>query len=364
MDKFKSSSSKFLVDLLKNLKCSLMFTTYESGCVVIISAKDNKLVQITRGFKKPMGIAISKDKLALVTLNELLVFSNNNDLALKYPNKPDTYDSLYMPRISYYTGNLDLHDVGFGVSNEIYAVNTRFSCISKIDSDFSFKPIWKPSFISNLLPEDRCHLNGMALLNGIPKYATALSQTDVSEGWREHITSSGVLIDTVENKIILEGLGMPHSPRIINNQLYLLQSAKGEVIKVDTIKKTYEVVARIPGILRGMAEYGNYVFIGVSKPRESSKTFKKLPEEFKKQSAGIVVFYKPTWGYVGEIKYSSTINEIFDVQVLPNLLRPNITNRESTFVQDSIVAKNLSFWFKRPNIAKNKSKTTNNGNDK
>jgi uncharacterized protein (TIGR03032 family) len=341
-----------------------MFTTYESGCVVIISAKENKLVQLTRGFKKPMGIAINKDKLALATLNELLVFSNNNDLALTYPNKPETYDYLYMPRASYYTGNLDLHDIDFGSDNEIYAVNTRFSCISKIDADFSFKPVWKPSFISRILPEDRCHLNGMALLDGKPKYVTALSQTDVAGGWRDNITSSGVLIDIVKNKVILEGLGMPHSPRIINNQLYLLQSAKGEVIKVNTIKKTYEVVARIPGILRGMTEYGNYVFIGVSKPRKTSKTFEKLPEEFKKQSAGIVVFYKPTWGYVGEIKYSTTINEIFDVQVLPNLLRPNIINRESTFVKDSIVAKNLSFWFKRPNIATNKSKSTNNGNDK
>ena len=341
-----------------------MFTTYETGCVVIISAKENKLMQLTRKFKKPMGIAIKKDKLALATLNELLIFSNNNDLALTYPNKPETYDYLYMPRASYYTGNLDLHDIDFGSDNEIYAVNTRFSCISKIDADFSFKPVWKPSFISRILPEDRCHLNGMALLDGKPKYVTALSQTDVAGGWRDNITSSGVLIDIVKNKVILEGLGMPHSPRIINNQLYLLQSAKGEVIKVNTIKKTYEVVARIPGILRGMTEYGNYVFIGVSKPRKTSKTFEKLPEEFKKQSAGIVVFYKPTWGYVGEIKYSTTINEIFDVQVLPNLLRPNIINRESTFVKDSIVAKNLSFWFKRPNIATNKSKSTNNGNDK
>jgi uncharacterized protein (TIGR03032 family) len=342
-----------------------MFTTYESGCVVIISAKENKLVQLTRGFKKPMGIAIHKDKLALATLNELLVFSNNNDLALTYPNKPETYDYLYMPRASYYTGNLDLHDIDFGSDNEIYAVNTRFSCISKIDADFSFKPVWKPSFISRILPEDRCHLNGMALLDGKPKYVTALSQTDVAGGWRDNITSSGVLIDIVKNKVILEGLGMPHSPRIINNQLYLLQSAKGEVIKVNTIKKTYEVVARIPGILRGMTEYGNYVFIGVSKPRKTSKTFEKLPEEFKKQSAGIVVFYKPTWGYVGEIKYSSPINEIFDVQVLPNLLRPNIMNRKIKFVQDSIVAKNLSFWYKKHNIAKdNHLKIKDNGKNK
>jgi len=351
LDIFKSTSSEFLVNLLKNLKCSLIFTTYQSGCVVIISAKDNKLVQITRGFKKPMGIAINKDKLALATLNELLLFSNNNDLAVTYPNKPKSYDSIYMPRVSYYTGNLDLHDVGFGKSNEIYAVNTRFSCISKIDSDFSFKPIWKPSFITDLLPEDRCHLNGMALVNGLPKYATALSQTDTPGGWRDNITSSGVLIDTVENKIILEGLGMPHSPRVINNQLFLLQSSKGEVIKVDTINKTYEVVARVPGILRGMSEYGNYIFIGVSKPRKSSKTFKKLPEEFKKQSAGIVVFYKPTWGFVGEIKYSSNIDEIFDVQILPDLLRPNIVNRKSIVAQDAIVAKNLSFWYKRRKLA-------------
>ena len=362
MDIFKSTSSEFLVNLLKNLKCSLIFTTYESGCVVIISAKENKLVQLTRSFKKPMGIALNKDKLALATLNELLIFSNNNDLALTYPNKPETYDSLYMPRASYYTGNLDLHDIDFGSDNEIYAVNTRFSCISKIDTDFSFKPVWKPSFVSRILPEDRCHLNGMALLEGKPRYVTALSQTDVAGGWRDNITSSGVLIDIVKNKLILEGLGMPHSPRIINNELFLLQSSKGEVVKVDVSNKKYEVVAKVPGILRGMVEYGGYVFIGVSKPRKTSKTFEKLPDEFKKQSAGIVVFYKPTWGYVGEIKYSSPINEIFDVQVLPDLLRPNVITRASELVENTIVAKNLSFWYKNTNIANNTNlKTKDNG---
>ncbi len=360
MEIFKSTSSEFLVNLLNNLKCSLIFSTYQSGCAVIISANDRNLIQITRGFKKPMGIAINKDKLALATLDELIIFSNKNDLNKSYPKKPNVYDSIYMPRSSYFTGNLDLHDIAFGNSNEIYAVNTRFSCISKIDSDFSFKPIWKPAFISKILPEDRCHLNGMALLNGYPKFATALSQTDFKGGWRDNITKSGVLIDTKKNEIILENLGMPHSPRIINNELYLLQSSKGEVIKVNTKEKSYKTVARVPGMLRGMTEYGNYVFIGVSKPRKRSKTFSKLPKEFQKQSAGIIVFYKPNWSLVGEIKYSTTVNEIYDLQILPNILRPNILNRDKLMENDGIVTNNLSIWYKKHKLAKKESKNVKN----
>ena len=347
MDKFKSSSSKFLVDLLKNLKCSIIFSTYEAGCVVIISAKGDKLIQLTRGLTKPMGIAVKDEKLIIASKYELTKFSNENELSRTYPPKASTYDSIYMPRATYYTGELDLHDIEFGDSDKIYAINTSFSCISLINSSYSFTPIWNPNFITELMPEDRCHLNGMAMLNNKPKYVTALSKTNTPGGWRENITSTGILIDVETDEIILENLSMPHSPRIINKKLYLLQSAKGEVIEVNTTKKSYKVVSKIPGILRGLAEYGDYIFVGVSKPRKNSKTFQKLPGNIKEQSAGIVVLYKPTWAIVGEVKYSNTINEIYDVQILPNILRPNIINPQHKATKNAITAKNLSYWRKK-----------------
>ena len=347
MDNFKSTSSEFLINLLNNLNCSIIFSTYESNCVVIISTEGDKLIQLSRQLTKPMGIAVKDEKLIIASKFELTKFSNENELSKTYPPKPNSYDTIYMPRATYYTGELDLHDIEFGDEDKIYAINTRFSCISLINNNYSFTPIWKPSFITELMPEDRCHLNGMAMLNNKPKYVTALSKTNTAGGWRDNITSEGILIDVETNEIILENLSMPHSPRIINKKLYLLQSAKGEVIEVNTSKNSYKVVAKIPGILRGLTEYGDYIFVGVSKPRENSKTFQKLPDNVKEQSAGIVVLYKPTWTIVGEIKYSNTINEIYDVKILPNTLRSNIINPQHEATKNAITSKNLSFWRKK-----------------
>ena len=130
---------------------------------------------------------------------------------------------------------------------------------------------------------------------------------------------------------------------------FVLLSASGQIIKADA-EKSFDVVAQAPGILRGMCEYGNYVFVGVSKPRENSKTFEK--QQFVKvQEAGILVFFKQTWTQVGEIKYSDTISEIFDVQIIPNFQRGNILNTLGIYNQ-SITFNNKNFW-KKPQV-KNK----------
>ena len=323
---FSSTTNPFVFNLLEELGCTLVFSTYQSNKLVLISSKEGKVRQLARSFKKPMGIAVNEDQMALATLDETILFHKNKELANKYPNAPKTFEALYMPRITYHTGMLDLHDLSYGKENDLFAVNTLFSCISKFSSQYSFQPFWQPSFISELEPEDRCHLNGMALKNGTPKFVTALSKTNTPFSWRENINKGGVLIDVETNDIILENLPMPHSPRIINNELFILLSASGQIIKVDAEKHSYDVVAQAPGILRGMCEYGNYVFVGVSKPRESSKTFEKLPASVKIQEAGILVFFKQTWTQVGEIKYSDTISEVFDVQIIPNLQRRNILN--------------------------------------
>lgn len=343
--KFSSTTNNYLFKLLDELKCTLVFSTYQSGCIVLISSKDGKVRQLTRAFKKPMGIALKDNRMAVATYDETILFYKNKELADKYPNNPKTFQSLYMPRVTYHTGILDLHDVCYGKDDDLFAVNTLFSCISKLSSKYSFEPYWKPPFISSLEPEDRCHLNGLAIKNGNPKYATALSKGDTAYSWRKNITNSGVLIDIESNEIILDKLPMPHSPRFIDNDLFILLSAKGQIARVDIESKTYQVVVQESGVLRGMCEYGNYVFVGVSKPRESSQTFQKLPSNIKVQEAGVLVFFKPTWHKVGEIKYSDTIDEIFDVQIIPNLQRGNILNTKG-IQNHSVSFPEKAFWKK------------------
>lgn len=316
-------------ELLQRLNCTIAISTYQAGKLIFISAKDkNSLIQLPRTFKRPMGIAehSEKDKIAIASKDEIIVFSNSEDLAAHYPRSPDRYDALYMPRATYHTGPLDIHDLSFGKDDEMYAVNTLFSTLIKIDSDYNFTPYWRPSFIDKLVSEDRCHLNGMAMKNGLPKYATAFNQGNTHQSWREHVTETGVLFDVESDEVIVEGLAMPHSPRIYKDKLYVLLSATGELIKVDFNTGSYETIIKLNAFVRGMSFCDDYVFIGISKLRKSSTTFGKLNFAGDTNHSGIVIVHLPSGKLVGKISYETSLEEIYDVHILKNKVRPNIMN--------------------------------------
>ncbi|MFZ6010122.1 MAG: TIGR03032 family protein, partial [Bacteroidota bacterium] len=229
---FTCAHSPDLPALLQQLNCTLAISTYQAGKVILISASNNRLVQLPRTFKKPMGIAADQQRMAIATQNEVLIFNNARRMAAHYPNQPNTYDALYLPRATYFTGEVDIHDLHWE-GDTLWAINTRFSCLATVDHEYSFKPQWKPFFIEKLTPDDHCHLNGVAFDNGRPRFVTALGKTDTAEGWRENKATGGIVIDVARNSVIADGLHMPHSPRIFDGKLYILQSASGELSQVD-----------------------------------------------------------------------------------------------------------------------------------
>jgi len=337
-------------ELLTRLGCTLAITTYQAGKLVLISPKDeHTLIQLPRTFDKPMGIAQhnEKDKLALACKDTVQVFSNSKDLAAFYPPAPQKYDALYMPRLTYHTGQVDIHDLNFGKDGKLYAVNTLFSCIISLDDDYNFTPFWQPWFIDRVVSEDRCHLNGMAMQDGLPKYATAFNTGNTTQSWREDITKTGVIMDVTANKVILDGLAMPHSPRIYNDELYCLLSATGELIKVDTENGTYETVIQVDGFVRGMDLYQDYLFIGLSKLRKNSSTFAKLDFAEAANEAGITIVHLPTASIAGKISYQTSLDEIYDVHVLADKLRPNILNTLKPEHKMGITIPNSTFWAKQ-----------------
>ena len=128
-------------ELLQQLNCSIAISTYQAGKIVFISAKDeDSLIQLPRNFNKAMGIAedVKADKIAIACRDEVVVFRNSNDLARFYPKSPNKYDALYLPRNTFHTGGIDIHDLNFGNNGELYAVNTLFSCIVRIDDNYNF----------------------------------------------------------------------------------------------------------------------------------------------------------------------------------------------------------------------------------
>jgi len=345
-NRFKIAYHPGVAEILRHLNCVVAITTYQASKVIFIGSDDGKtLLQVPVSFRKPMGIALLDNKMAIATLDEIHIFGGSAALAESFPESPGVFDRLYLPRATYYCGETDLHDLGFG-NGGLWAVNTRFSCLSTFDIESSFTPRWKPPFITAIKPQDRCHLNGVAMVDKIPAYVTALSQTDTAEGWRKEITKSGVLMRVPSGEIILEGLPMPHSPRIIDGELYLLLSATGEIIRVDPDNKRYDVLFKANAFVRGMAYHANYLFVGMSQARKSSKTFNELPVSEMSDSAGVLVIDMTNWTLAGEIRYQSTVEEIYDVQVIPGTSRPGLIPVNDERHKSAIVTKEASFWKK------------------
>jgi uncharacterized protein (TIGR03032 family) len=225
----------------------------------------------------------------------------------------------------------------------LWAINTRFSCLCHIDSHYNFRPQWQPPFISELTPDDRCHLNGLAMANGQPLYVTALGETDTSQGWRPNKFNGGALIHVPSGETILRELPMPHSPRLIEGRLYLLLSASGELVTVDPARGTFEVINRLPGFGRGLARSGDYLFVGLSKLRKNH-LFKNLPLGRQELWCGIVVIHLPSGHIAGHIRYLTSCEEIYDVQVLPGLQRPGILGLDNNLHQHTLAKPTHVFW--------------------
>jgi len=253
MRPFQCSYSGSALELLNELNISLILSTYQAGKVIILSSDGTHMHQLVRDFQRPMGIAINGDMMALAGALGTTVFRTDSTLAKTYPEKPDTYDAFYFPTAMFRTDYVDIHDIAF-TKQGLIGVNTSFSCLSKLDGQYSFNPIWKPAFINEFVPKDLCHLNGMAVdAEANIRYVTAFGATSSKEGWRENKLTSGILIDVERNKIVLDKLPMPHSPRIYKGEVYLLLSAEESLVKADLENGTYEEVAKVDGFIRGLS---------------------------------------------------------------------------------------------------------------
>lgn len=341
---FSCQHSPNLPELLMQLGCTVALTTYQAGKVIMISAVDeNKITQLPRTFEKAMGLAIAGDKLGVATKNEVIVLKNDPRLAASYPKNPNTYDALYMPRSTYYTGQVDIHDIDWGTEG-LWGVNTSFSCLCLVDEEHSFTPKWQPHFIDSLASEDRCHLNGLAMKDGKPKYVSALGSGNTAQSWRENIVKGGILMDVDTNEIAIQGIPMPHSPRLYDGKLFMLASATGDVLLANPEDGTFGSLINLKGFVRGMAKIGDYLFVGLSKLRQNSSTFRQLEiAKFANQS-GFDVIHIPTASKVAQLRYLASVDEIYDVQILPNIKRPGIINTIGNLHHSGLSIPSATYW--------------------
>ncbi|SMF94841.1 TIGR03032 family protein [Methylomagnum ishizawai] len=318
------SASRQLTAWMAETGISFAFTTYQIGKLFFVGLKpDGGLSLFERSFNRSMGLCAQGDSLYLGSLYQIWRFEN----LLEPGQTQDGYDRLYLPQVGYTTGDVDAHDLGVDRDGRLIFVNTLFSCLATLSESHSFVPVWKPPFISKLAAEDRCHLNGLAMRDGLPAFVTAISRSDAADGWRDRRRDGGVVVEVGSGETVLSGLSMPHSPRWHDGRLWLLNSGTGEFGYVDAAAGRFEPVCFCPGYLRGLSFHGAYALVGLSKPRHN-KTFAGLALDGRLQGrdveprCGVQVIDLRSGDLVHWLRLDGLVEELYDVVALPGARRP------------------------------------------
>ncbi len=307
--------------ILQHIRASLLVSTYQAGKIVMIGRTGDTLELSYHNFEKAMGIAVKPGRVAVGTRSAVWILTNDPAIARRIEPTSER-DACYLTRSAIFTGEIQGHELAWA-EDQLWIVNTAFSCLCTLDQEHSFVPQWRPRFISAFAAEDRCHLNGFAFQNGQPKLVSALAQTNTPQGWRASKANTGALIDVESNETIAHGLAMPHSPRIHRDHIWLLNSGHGELVQVDPRNGQITTVTRLPGYTRGLALCDTFAFVGLSRIRETS-TFGGLPIAQRRDElkCGVAVIDLISGRQMAFLEFHSGIEEIFDIQLLPQIQSP------------------------------------------
>lgn len=338
---FCYTQSDSFVALLRQLGASLLVSTYQANKLLAVRASGQGLSTLVRTFDKPMGLAVDGSRLALGTRKEVWFLRNAPDIAPQV-EPVGVHDACFLPRSSHVTGDIGIHEVAWA-GDELWIVSTRFSCLATLTPDYSFVPRWRPPFISALAAEDRCHLNGLAMVPGergalAPRYVTALGTTDTEGGWRADKPHGGCVIEVPSGEFVTRGLSMPHSPRWHDGNLWVLESGTGGVVLVDRTTGVRETVAILPGFTRGLAMAGRYAFVGLSKIRPTSAMDGvPLAQRREQLKCGVAVVDLRSGQVIAFLEFQTAVEEIFDVQLVSGLRFPEVIGFQQETIQHTFV---------------------------
>lgn len=332
--------SRKLTGWLNEHHVSLAVSTYQAGKLLLVGTKsDGGLAIFERTFNRCMGLWTDAQTMWMSTRYQMWRLEN----MLAEGEVQGGFDRLFVPQLGYTTGDIDIHDVSVDGQGKPFFISTLFNCIASLSERRSFTPLWRPAFISKLAAEDRCHLNGLAVNDGQPSYVTACSQSDVVDGWRDRRGDGGVVIDVRNDQIIAAGFSMPHSPRVYQDRLWLLDSGNGYFGFVDLGSGEFEKVAFCPGYARGLAFVGDYAVVGLSQPRNDEGSFQglRLDEELASRNAsarcGVQVIDLRSGDVVHWMRIEGgTIQELYDVAILPNTRRPTAYGFKTDEIQRNV----------------------------
>jgi uncharacterized protein (TIGR03032 family) len=330
------SCTRGLADWLTRQQLSLAFTSYQSGRLYLCGTDQGRVHFHERFFVRAMALWADQQRLLLSSLYQVWRFEN-----VLRPGERGAQgeDRQYIPRFATTTGDLDIHEVAVMSDGRIVFVNTLYSCLATLSQVHSFRPLWKPKFISKLAAEDRCHLNGLAMANGRPAYVSVVCRSDIVNGWRDRRAEGGSIIDVNSGEVVTERLSMPHSPRLHDGRLWVLNSGTGHLGTVDLAAGRFEPHTFCPGFLRGLDFHNGHAVVTLSLPRHSFAGL-ALDDELKRRDAepwcGVQIIDLRSGDVVHWIRIDGEIRELFDIRVLPGTLKPMSTGIVSEEIQTVI----------------------------
>ena len=338
-DQTAISVSRGFATWLGRMRCSLAFTSYQTGQLFLVGLlPDGRVSFHQQNYVRAMGVHASPQRVYLASLFQIWRLEN---VLAPHERANNDFDRLYVPRNAQTTGDVDAHELAVDRSGRVIFVNTKYSCLATLSLTQGFKPLWKPPFISRLAAEDRCHLNGLAMAEGAPAFVTAVSRSDMINGWRDRRHEGGVLIDVSTDRIVTDQLSMPHSPRVgPRGGVWLLDSGRGMIARIDPETGRKEDVAFCPGFMRGLALVGGYAVVTVSLPRDGAFAGLALQDELRKRDGepwcGVVVVDLRHGDIVEWIRLNGAIKELFDVAAIPETHCPMALGIASPDIQSLV----------------------------
>ena len=315
---------------------SVFVTTYQAGKLVIVRADGDHLNTHFR-LPQPDGPGAGGRSAGPGYAPPGLGIPQRPGVAAEVP-PAGSHDACFLPRSCHVTGDVRIHEMAWA-GDELWFVNTRFSCLCTLDRYHSFVPRWRPPFVTALTPEDRCHLNGLGVVDGRPRYVTALGATDSAAGWRADKARGGVLIDVPSGEMIATAAVDAAFAPLVRRETLAAGVGHGHIrrrgpglgpVRTDRRATRLHPWTRLPR---------RFAFIGLSQVRETA-VFSGIPITESLRPSGPAASGSSTsipGRTVAFLRFEDAVQEIFAVQVVPGRRYPDLINDDPTLLDDSFV---------------------------
>lgn len=261
-------------ELLEKLKITLFVTREYEHLVLALNVKNKKIRQSFLHLPHPNGIVVNHktNKVYVASTRspnnivELSVVSKLMERA-GYPKGRRKENFLSISRIKYYGGAYYFHDLAL-INGKLYANSVGRNGVIEIDfnSSTSEETVWSP------LPAKFQTANHLQL-NSIAAGKTLADSYFTASAEKPHqykpgdinfpVDKKGVIFHGRTKKVIARNLTRPHSSKLHQGKLWVLNSGYGEFGFID--KGAFKPMFKFPGWTRGLVFFDNIAFVGVSK---------------------------------------------------------------------------------------------------